>query len=73
MRVLKKNSPYPLRNREQKHVVTERGWPIGYGETDTFARHHSAAANEKERRGSSEPGEAFQPVVIAALNAPCIL
>ena len=61
MGVLKKNSADPLRNREQKHVVAERGRPIGHSQTHAFARHHSAAANQEERRGGCEPSETLQP------------
>jgi len=46
VRVLEENSAHPFRGGEQKHVVAERGRPIGHGETNAFARDHSAAANE---------------------------
>ena len=61
MGVLEKNSADPFRDREKKHVVAESRRPIGHGETDAFARDHSAAANEKERRGRREPGKAMEP------------
>ena len=67
MGVLEKNSADPFRNGKQKHVVAERGRPVGHGEADAFARHHSAAANEQEGGDSSEPGEAIEPMIVAAV------
>ena len=61
MGVFEKYSADPLRDREKKHVVAESRRPIGHSETDSFARHHSAAANEEERRSGREAGEAVEP------------
>jgi len=61
MCVLKQNSTDPFRDWKQKHVVAERGRPIGHGEPDVFAGDHSAAANEQERRNAREPREAIEP------------
>ena len=61
MRVLKKNTADPFRNGKQEHVVAERGRPIGHGEADAFARDHSAAANEKQRRNTCNPRETVEP------------
>ena len=66
MGVFEKNSADPFAEREKKHVVAESGRPIRHGESDAFARYHSAAANEEERRDRREPGEAIQPLTVAA-------
>ena len=67
MRVLKKNPADPFRNGKQKHVVAERGWPIGHGEANAFTRDHSAAADEEQRHDGREPGEAIKPSAVAAV------
>ena len=69
MGVFEKNSADPFRDRKEKHVVAESRRPIRDGETDAFARDHSAAANEKERGDDREPGEAMQPVGAAVVIA----
>ena len=61
MGVLEKYSADPFRKRKQKHVVTERGRPIGNGEANAFARHHSAAADQKERGDTQQPDKVIQP------------
>ena len=61
MRVFKQNTTDPFRDRKQEHVVAERGRPIGHGESDVFARDHSAAANQEQRRKGGEPDETIQP------------
>ena len=61
MRVLEQNAADPFRDREQKHVVTESGRPIGNSKTDPFARDHSSAANQEQRRKRSEPNETIEP------------
>ena len=58
MSVLKKNPADPFRGGKEKHVIAESGWPIRNGETDTFARDHSAAANQKKGGDGGEPCEA---------------
>ena len=68
MRVLKKNPADPFRNGKQKHVVAERGWPIGHGEANAFTRDHSPAANEQQRGHGREPGEAIKPGLVAAVR-----
>ena len=68
MGVLEQNSANPFRDRKKKHVVAERGRPIGHGKTDVFARHHSAAADQKQRGERGEPGETIKPFAVAA---PC--
>ena len=67
MRVLKKNPADPFRNGKQKHVVAERGWPIGHGEANAFTRDHSAAADEQQRGDRSEPSEPIEPSPVAAV------
>ena len=67
MRVLEQYSADPFRDGKQKHVVAERGRPIGHGQTDAFARDHSTATNEKERGKTGEPGKTVQPFVVAAV------
>jgi hypothetical protein len=59
--MLKENPADPFRNRKQEHVVAERGRPIGHGQADAFARDHSAAANEKQRRNARNPREEVKP------------
>src|SRR4051812_3122793 len=61
MRVFKENSPHPFRNRKQKHVVTKSRRPVGNSQSDAFARHHSAAANEEQGGTGGEPDETIQP------------
>ena len=67
MRVLKKDPADPFRNGKQKHVVAERGWPIGHGEANAFTRDHSAAADEEQRHDGCEPGEAIKPSAVTAV------
>ena len=67
MDVLEKYSADPFRNGKEKHVVTESRWPIGDGETNSFARDHAAAANKKERGDGREEGETMQPSSVAAV------
>ena len=67
MRVLEQNSADPFRNRKQKHVVAERGRPIGYGQPDIFAGDHSAAANQQQRRHAREPRERIEPFTVTAV------
>ena len=66
--MLKKNPADPFRNGKHKHVVAERGWPIGHGEANAFTRDHSAAANEQQRGHGREPGEAIKPSPVAAVR-----
>lgn len=66
--MLKKNPADPFRNGKHKHVVAERGWPIGHGEASAFTRDHSAAANEQQRGHGCEPGEAIKPSPVAAVR-----
>ena len=61
MRVFKEDSAHPLRDREQKHVVTKGGGPVGHSESGAFACDHSATADQEQSSNSSEPGEAIQP------------
>src|SRR5204863_1245202 len=63
MGVLEKDSPDPFRDWKKKHVVAERGGPVGHGETDAFARDHSPATDEKERGDGGEPDETVQPPI----------
>ena len=58
----------PFRDWKQKHVVAESRRPIRNGEADAFARDHSTAANQQERRERSEPGESIEPLVVAAVS-----
>jgi len=62
MRVLEQNPADPFRNWKQKHVVSEGGWPIGHGEADVFAGHHSSARNQHERGDTCQPRESVQPL-----------
>jgi hypothetical protein len=66
--MLKKNPADPFRNRKHKHVVTERGWPIGHGEASAFTRDHSAAANEQQCGYGYQPGEAIKPSPVATVR-----
>jgi hypothetical protein len=67
MGVLKKNSADPFRDGKQEHVVAKRSRPIRHGEADAFARDHAPTANEKQGRDCSQPREAIQPFVVAAV------
>ena len=73
MDVFEENSADPFAEREKKHVVAESRRPIRHGESDVFARDHSAAANEKERGDRGEPGETIEPFTRAAICDRCIL
>src|SRR5438045_1458356 len=63
MGVFEKYSAYPSGNGKKKHVITKRGWPIGYGETNSLARDHAAAADEKKRGNGGKEGETVQPLL----------
>src|SRR5438045_2557343 len=63
MGVLEKDSSDPFRDWKKKHVVAERGGPVGHGETDAFARDHSPSTDEKERGDGGEPDETVQPPI----------
>ena len=77
MGMLEQNSANPFRNRKKKHIVAERGRPIGHGEADAFARDHSPTANEKQRRNARNPRERVEPATVAAvcdrriISGPC--
>jgi hypothetical protein len=58
--VLEENSPNPLRNRKEKHVVAKSGGPIRDSETDALARDHAAAANQEKGGERGEPGETME-------------
>jgi hypothetical protein len=61
MRMFKQYSADPFRNWKEKHVITERGRPIGDGETNTLACDHAAAADKKKRGAGRKPGKSVEP------------
>lgn len=59
MSVLEENPADPFRERKQKHVIAERGRPIGHRQSNSFACDHTATADQEDRRRRREPGEAI--------------
>jgi len=61
MRVLVKNVALPEMQREQKHVVTIGGWPIGHGHSRFVAGYQPAKAEQQKSGSCSEPREPVEP------------
>ena len=71
MGVFEKYSANPSGNGKKKHVVPKSGGPIGNGQTNSLARDHAAAANEKKRGNGGEEGETMQPLLGAWVCGRC--